>query len=301
MNIIIPGGAGFVGRNLIRVFKSQNFDMDKITVIDKDRKRLEYIENYGIKGILSDLSENGGWYDEFKEKDIIINMAAQISSIDPEQFYKNNILATRNVLEAAYTANVKKIIHFSSAAVLSVRRDQYAQTKLEGELLVKNSGLEYSILQPSIMYGPTDDKNIGYLINFAKKVPCFPIPGHGKWPRQPIYIDDMCHLIIKIMGNFPHNKIYSINGKEIIYFKDMIKIVLSNIDGVKFRLFMPISIFKFLMMSYQKVVGSVQFTPDQVESLTSGEVFPNYPWWEEFGIDVTNFEDGVIKMMKYGN
>ncbi len=46
------------------------------------------------------------------------------------------------------------------------------------------------------MYGPTDDKNIGYSIKFAEKFPFFPIPGHGKWPRQPIYIDDMCYLVI---------------------------------------------------------------------------------------------------------
>ncbi len=81
----------------------------------------------------------------------------------------------------------------------------------------------------------------------------------------------------------------------------MIKIVLSHIDGFKFRLFLPVSIFKLLMMSYQKLSGKIQFTPDQVESLTSGEVFPNYPWWEEFGIDVTSFEEGVIKMVNYGN
>ena len=81
------------------------------------------------------------------------------------------------------------------------------------------------------MYGPTDDKNIGFLIDFAKKLPCFPIPGHGKWPRQPIYIDD--------------------------------------------------------------------FTPNQVDSLTAKEVFPDYPWWEEFNIDITSFEDGVKKMVEF--
>lgn len=271
--------------------------MKDITILDKNEKNLECVKRYCVKALLVDLSEKGDWYDEFSGKEMVINLVAQISSPSYELFYKNNVLATENILEAAKMAGIQRIIHFSSAAVLSVRKDYYAQTKMESEELVKKSGLEYCILRPSIMFGPTDDKNIGYLINFAKKIPFFPIPGHGKWPRQPIYIDDVCHLLISIMNNFPHNQIYSINGRDIIYFRDMIKIVLRELGGFKFRVFLPIGLFKFLMMTYQRLTGNIQFTPDQIDSLTAEEVFPNYPWWEEFEIKVTSFEEGVKKML----
>jgi nucleoside-diphosphate-sugar epimerase len=52
--------------------------------------------------------------------------------------------------------------------------DDYAKTNVEGEELVKDSSIEYCILMPSLMYGPTDDKNIDYLINFARKFPFLP-------------------------------------------------------------------------------------------------------------------------------
>lgn len=273
--------------------------MQSVTIMDKDEINLEYMKRYGVKALHVDLADKGDWYDEFKGKEMVINLVAQISSPNPDLFYRNNVLAARNVLEAAKMANVGRIIHFSSAAVLSIRKDDYAKTKLEGEELVKRSGLEYCILQLSIMYGPTDDKNVGFLIDFAKKIPCFPIPGHGKWPRQPIYIDDVCYLVISIMKNFPHNNVYSINGKDVIYFRDMIKVVLKQLDGFKFRIFLPVGVFKFLMMGYQKLTGKIQFTPDQVDSLTAGEIFPNYAWWEEFGIEVTSFEEGVKRMVDF--
>lgn len=301
MNIIIPGGAGFVGRNLIRVLNSENYAMKDVTVLDKNEKNLEYVKKYGMRTLHVDLAEKGDWCEEFEGKEIVINLIVQISSPEYEPFYRNNVLATKNVLEAAKNAGVERIIHFSSAAVLSVRKDYYAQTKLEGEELVKRSGLEYCILRPSIMYGPTDDKNIGFLIDFARKIPFFPIPGHGKWPRQPIYIDDVCYLVISIMHNFPENKVYSINGKDVIYFRDMIKIVLKQLGGFKFRVFLPVRLFKFLMMSYQKLTGNIQFTPDQVESLTAGEIFPNYAWWEEFDINITSFEEGVKRMLNHSD
>ena len=135
--ILIPGGAGFVGRNLVRVLKSENYDMNEVTVLDNDKSNLAFVKRYGVQTQCVDLADKGEWYDAFNDKEIVINLAAQISSPEDKPFYRNNVLATLNVLEAAKNADVKRIIHFSSAAVLSVRKDEYAQTKLEGEELVK--------------------------------------------------------------------------------------------------------------------------------------------------------------------
>jgi len=49
------------------------------------------------------------------------------------------------------------------------------------------------------------------------------------------------------------------------------------------------------------VMKKAPFTPDQLDSLTSGDVFPDYPWWDEFGVPVTPFEEGVRRMLVAGN
>ncbi|MGZ7109067.1 MAG: NAD-dependent epimerase/dehydratase family protein [Methanobacterium sp.] len=298
MRIVIVGGAGFVGRNLVRVMLNEGFKPENITIIDLNEKNTNYLADYPVKTVIADISKKGDWIKEIEEADYIVNLAAQISSPEYESFYNNNIVATQNLIEASKDVNLKGILHFSSAAVSSVRMDDYAETKLEGEKIVINSGLNYCILRPSLMFGPTDDKNIGYLINFSKKFPFFPIPGHGNWPRQPIYIDDMCYIVISILNNFPPDKIYSINGKESIYFKDMIKAVLDEVDGFKFRLFMPVFLFKFGMAFYQRLSGSNEFTSDQVDSLTAEETFPDHPWWNEFSIKPTSFKEGVRIMIE---
>nr|WP_054858940.1 NAD-dependent epimerase/dehydratase family protein [Methanobacterium formicicum] len=174
MKIIIAGGAGFVGRNLVRVMLQNGFKENEIVVIDFNQENLEYFREYNIKTLFADLSKKGEWEKEFENSDYLINLAAQISSPEYEPFHRNNVLNTQNLINAAKENGTKRIIHFSSAAVLSVRKDDYANTKSEGENLVKDSGLEYCIIRPSLMYGPTDDKNIGYLIKFAKKIPIFP-------------------------------------------------------------------------------------------------------------------------------
>ena len=300
IKIILPGGAGFVGRNLVK-FLVRTVPAENITVIDKNSDHLQMVKKYGIKVEEADLSEKGLWYDLFSGQDVIIHLAAQISSRYEEDFQKNNIRTTEHIIEAAKAAAISRIIFFSSAAVLSVRKDPYADTKLRAEELVKQSGLTYCIIQPSMMYGPTDDKNIGYLINFAQKMPVFPIPGHGRWPRQPLYIDDICRLILHFLDEFPENKVYSINGKDTIFFKDMIDTVFRELGGFKIKLSLPVPVFKFLMVTYQKVSGNQQFTSDQVDSLSSCDVFPEYPWWDEFHIPVTSFDEGIRMMLQEKN
>jgi hypothetical protein len=79
----------------------------------------------------------------------------------------------------------------------------------------------------------------------------------------------------------------------------MVKIVLQELGGIKFRVFLPIRLFTVLMMIYQKVKGVTEFTPDQVRALTTVETFPEYPWWDTFDIPVTSFEQGVRTMLTH--
>ncbi len=297
MKIMIPGGAGFFGRNFVRVWNEEGRSLKELVVLDKDSVGLESVKSFGVKTVCADLAVSGMWEQEFTTADIVLCLNAQISGKLRETFEKNNVVAVKNVLSAAKKAGIKKILHFSSAAVLSVRKDDYALTKEIGQKLVEKSGLQYTILQPSIMFGLTDTKNIGWLISFARKCPVFPIPGHGRYPRQPIFVDDVCRLVIKMLDNLPKNKAYSINGKEIVFFKDIIKAVLRAMGGFRFAVHIPVWVFKFCMMVGNKVMKNAPFTPDQLDSLTSGDVFPDYPWWDEFSIQVTSFEEGVKKML----
>jgi len=57
--IIIPGGAGFVGRNLVRVLKSKNYDMNEVTVLYKDKSNLAFVKRYGVQTQCVDLAEKG--------------------------------------------------------------------------------------------------------------------------------------------------------------------------------------------------------------------------------------------------
>ncbi|KAF5417444.1 MAG: hypothetical protein C5S38_01760 [Candidatus Methanophagaceae archaeon] len=58
--ILIPGGAGFVGRNLVRVLKSENYDMNEVTVLDNDRSNLAFVKRYGVADTMCGFSRKRG-------------------------------------------------------------------------------------------------------------------------------------------------------------------------------------------------------------------------------------------------
>ena len=297
--IIVCGGAGFVAQNLIPLLR-KNSKKYHIIAIDKHAENLKFLkeENPDVEVIYADLSEQGDWESSFKDAKAVIQLNAQIAAPDENPFIKNNVTATELILKAMKKYKVPYIVHTSSAAVDSIRLDNYARTKKEGEEKVTSQkNIKYSVLRPSMMYGLFDNKNVGWLIQFMKKTPVFPIPGSGDYPRQPVFVMDYARIIEYLIEKQPENKIYKINGDE-ISFINMVRAIRRSRKLKRPLVKLPLPVFISMMTSYNKIRGKVEFTADQVRSLTSGETFEEFPWWKEFKLKKTGFREGLMQMAR---
>lgn len=292
--VLVTGAAGFVGRNLIPVLISNKFGVTAL-VKNNDEKVLV---PHSVKTIVADLSKKGSWQNDLDGIDFIVHLAAQISSKTRKPFYQNNVVATKNLIEAARRSKIKKIIVFSSAAVGSIRLDWYAKSKKQQEELVKKSQLNYHLIRPSMIYGPGDDKNVGFLINFVKKTPVVPLPAGGNFGRQPVYVGDISKIVIYLLENDYPKKILEIHGYEYVTLKRMVDSILDIFELRRIVLNVPLWMLKIPILIQEKVLPSPKFTRDQIKSLTSGEKFKGNKWWDTFDIIPKKFEDGVRTMLK---
>jgi len=288
--IVIPGAAGLVGQNLIVMLKEQGYK--NIVAIDKHEHNTEMLRNLHpeITVILADLAEPGEWMDSFSGAEVLIMLQAQITSKTSEPFVRNNIVATEVILNAAQKYRVPYIVHISSSVVVSVADDDYTNTKKAQEELVVNSGFKYCVVRPTLMFGWFDKKHLGWLSRFMKWVPVFPIPGDGKYLRQPLYVRDFCAVIIKAMERKPENKVYDITGVENVDYIDIIRTIKRVKKLNTIILNIPYSLFYYLLKIYAIFSSKPPFTADQLKALTAGDTFTVYPWGEEFGVTPTPFE-----------
>jgi nucleoside-diphosphate-sugar epimerase len=292
--ILITGAAGFVGSNIIPILVQNGYKVTALVKNDNERAKLK---NMPVNIVVGDLSEIGPWQNSLKGNTVIIHLAAEISSKDPQTFVKNNVTATQNLIDAARKHGSKRIIHFSTAAVGSIREDPYSKTKKEQEVRVTKSGIEYFVLRPSMMYGPGDDKNVGWLIKTLKRMPITPLPGGGQFGRQPVYIGDICKIVLRLMEVPRGNKIYEIHGYEYITLRQMVAIIKKEFKIMRPTISIPVNIFKLVIIANQHLFPNPKFTADQIESLVSGERFKGDDWAKLFDIIPTSFSQGVKKMV----
>ena len=80
------------------------------------------------------------------------------------------------------------------------------QSKDAQEKLVVESGLPVVVLRPTLMFGWFDRKHLGWLARFMQKTPVFPVPGNGRYLRQPLYAGDFCDIIMACIERRPSGR-----------------------------------------------------------------------------------------------
>jgi nucleoside-diphosphate-sugar epimerase len=171
-----------------------------------------------------------------------------------------------------------------------VADDDYTNTKKEQERLVINAGVQYCILRPTLMFGWFDSKHLGWLARFMKKVPFFPIPGHGRYMRQPLYNRDFCRVILACMERQPSGQVFNLVGPHQIDYIDMIRII-KKVNGLKTPLVkIPYWLFYVLLKTYSVFSKCPPFTADQLKALTAGDHFTGVDMETTFGVRPTPFE-----------
>lgn len=291
--IVLTGAAGLVGQNLIVELKSQGFT--NLVAIDKHAYNMGILRELhpDVTAIEADVAIAGEWENAFGGAACVVQLHAQITSKYPEEFIRNNIDATKIVLDAIKRHAVPYLVHISSSVVVSVANDDYTNTKKAQEKLVVESGIRHTVLRPTLMFGWFDPKHFGWLSRFMAKTPVFPIPGDGRYMRQPLYERDFCRCIADCIVRERHGEIYDVVGDTRIDYVDIIHTI-KKAKGLRtWIVHIPYGFFGFLLRVYALFSGKPPFTADQLKALSAGDDFKGVDTQAVFGVKQTPFADAV--------
>ena len=242
--IIVTGGLGFIGSNLIKLLIKKNYfviNIDKVSYASNFYNTKDYLKNKNYRFIKLDINNKPRLKKilSFHKPVALFNLAAETHvdrSIDgPEEFIKSNIVGVFNLLESfrEYTKKNKraKLIHISTdevyGDVLKGRSKEtdpykpsspYAASKASSDHLVysyvRTFNLNAIITNCSNNYGPNQhpEKLIPKLIYNIINNKALPLYGKGKNSREWIFVDDHCEALLRVLKNGSKGNFYNIGS-----------------------------------------------------------------------------------------
>jgi uncharacterized protein YbjT (DUF2867 family) len=182
--------------------------------------------------------------------------------------------------------NVPYAVAISSSVVNSRAQDFYVETKTAQERFIDALEIPHVVLRPTLMFGWFDRKHLGWLRRFMDKTPVFPVPGTGKFRRQPLYAGDFSAIIAsaietRITGT------YDISGRTEIDYIDIIRQI-KTVTGARAAILkIPYGAFYALLWAYARLDKNPPFTVNQLRALIIPEIFPVIDWPAIFGVKET--------------
>jgi nucleoside-diphosphate-sugar epimerase len=292
--LLITGAAGLVGQNLVAELSRQGYT--NIVALDNHKGNLDILRanHPDVACVHADLALGGEWEQHFTGAGRLFLLQAQIVGASFAPYQRNTLDSTQNVLSAAKKHGVPFTVFVGSSVVNSVVDYNYKRSKQEQEDIVRSSGLPYCVVRPTLMFGWFDPKLLGWLSRFMERVPVYPIPGHGRYMRQPLYVRDFCRALIWCAEHSPEGKSFDIAGEEDITYIDIIRAIKKVKKLRTVILCIPVPVFRWLLKVYALFVKNPPFVEEQLDALMGGDHFPgNATMQKTFGFTPTPFAQAI--------
>lgn len=296
MNVFLPGGAGLVGLNLIAQLQDDHPDW-QLLVVDKKAEAVAIARALfpRVHFLCEDLTSTEGqsWPDAIRGCDACVMLQAEIGNTDASQFERNNVRSTEVILGQLTQAGITRLVHVSSSVVNSVASDLYTQTKRRQEQLVLQEWPDAVVLRPTLMFGWFDRKHLGWLARFMQKLPVFPIPGSGRFIRQPLYVGDFCRLIVRCLEDPSLRGTYDITGLEKVSYLTLMRQLRRSVGARTWIIHLPIPLFGLLLQLWAVISRQPAFTRSQLKALTAGDEFAVIDWPRIFSVSPTPLAEAL--------
>jgi uncharacterized protein YbjT (DUF2867 family) len=227
LSIVVLGGTGFLGTRLVaRLIK----DGHQVTVLSRDRERHKHLLVLpGLALENCDVYQEPQLSERFRGKDVVINLVGirNERGFGGSGFRRAHTELTQHVLQAVRSAGVARLLQVSALKASPDAPSYYLRTKGEAEKLIRDqsTALDWTILQPSVMFGPGDS----FLNRFAGLLAAIPFAfplARANARLQPVWVDDVVDALLRCLhGGANSRQTYELGGPQIYSLREIVGLV----------------------------------------------------------------------------
>ena len=284
MKVLVTGATGFTGSRLIPILLQNGIQVRVFVRPTSDRSPLSALR---VEWAVGDLSDTQTLTSALHDVDVLINIASL------------GFGHAESIIGSAKEAGVRRGIFISTTAIFTQLNAGSKSIRLAAEEAIQSSGLDYTILRPTMIYGTPRDRNMWRLIRLLRIAPIMPIFGDGESLQQPIFVDDVAQAVLLTLKNDTTlGKSYNIAGKDPLTYNQVIDTVASALGKRIWKLHLP----------YMPIVRALQFTErmrlrlpiksEQILRLNEDKAFSYEEAQRDFGFSPRSFSAGIGSEIK---
>jgi uncharacterized protein YbjT (DUF2867 family) len=292
MDIVVIGATGFVGSHLVPYLASRGH---RVRAVSRTGRRLDWPES--VNALAGDVETEAGLDDALRGADALVHLVAIPRESRGRRFDAVNVRAVEHVTDAARRNEVARIVHLSALGVADDPRLGYLFSKWRGEQLVRESGLDWRVLRPSLLFGPGDG-----FFNLIKTTLTWwspgivAIPGRGEERFQPLSVDDLAMAVEACLTDAGRASfVYELGGPEYLTYREIVDRVMRATGKQRLKVNVPLPLISALTSITDRILPIFAVSHDQIRSLSR----PNYTdldaFERAFGVRPRTIDVGYLR------
>lgn len=288
--VLVTGGAGFLGGHLLGALCQAQHQVIATRLPAEDPGPLAALPCQWQEAALPDRPPS------LDGVGLVIHLAA-LEGGPPARVREVNVEGTRALLDRCEAAGAR-LIHVSSLDVALGREDTYGETKREAESLVRaRSGLDWLILRPAVIYGARGGALLCKLIRRAAAGQPVPLPGRGEQLIQPLLVDDLAALLVRLVDQPLGQRVFEVGGPEAVSYRQLLSAAARTTGKQLTAVPVPVAPLMPWLMALERLHPGAPMTWSKLQSAVRSKTLDLGPIRHELGFEPTALDAGLERML----
>jgi len=292
-NILVIGGAGFIGRHIVARLTARGL---RVTVPTRRRARARHLIMLPTIDVVEcDVHDDVALSNLMRDKDAVINLIGILHGSRGvpygREFARSHVELPRRIVAASRTHGVRRFLHMSAMGADSSGPSMYMRSKGDGDAVVQASQLDWTNFRPSVVFGP-EDNFLNMFATLAKFFPMLPI-GSANAHFQPVWVGDVADAFVNSLDNRDtFERTYELAGPQIYRLRDLVAFAAAASGNPRPVVKLPDALARVQAMLMELAPGEPLMSRDNLDSMKVDNVAAEQPFQPapELGIRMTPME-----------